>query len=136
MMNLIQVAAAVIYRDNQVLIAQRPSDKHKGGYWEFPGGKIEEGESDLSALARELKEEINIQVTQAKHFKDIQFDYPEKSVLLKFFLVTDFSGEAKGLEGQPVNWVAVDELKGYRFPEANVGVVEEVVSLWGKGELE
>ncbi|TQV85022.1 8-oxo-dGTP diphosphatase MutT [Aliikangiella coralliicola] len=128
-MSLVQVAAAIIIKDNQVLIAQRPAEKHKGGYWEFPGGKIEASESAESALARELLEELDIHIADPAEFSEIRFDYPEKSVLLKFFLVTEFNGEPRGLEGQPVQWVAINQIENYQFPEANLPVVEKLLSM-------
>ncbi|WP_444997644.1 8-oxo-dGTP diphosphatase MutT [Aliikangiella sp. IMCC44359] len=129
-MSTIQVAAGVILRQNQVLIAQRPQDKHKGGYWEFPGGKIEINETAHSALARELKEELNIEITEARDFTEVSFEYPEKKVQLNFFLVTEFKGEPIGLEGQPVKWVNIQELNQVKLPEANVIVVEKLTQLF------
>lgn len=123
-MSNIQVVAAIIVQDDQVLIAQRPKDKHKGGYWEFPGGKIEEGESAEQALAREIFEEINIQIKLPKMFHRLDFDYPEKSVSLSFFIVERFSGEPHGREGQPVTWISSSQLSNYQFPEANQPVVD------------
>jgi 8-oxo-dGTP diphosphatase len=127
-MTSIEVAAGIILRDEQVLIAKRPNDKHKGGYWEFPGGKIEYQESPEAALFRELTEELNIVVKQSKPFSQIQFDYPEKRVLLSFFLVTEFSGEPQGLEGQEICWVAIQDLVNYQFPEANQPVVDKLIA--------
>ena len=77
-MKPIRVAAAVIKIAEQILIAKRPLDKHQGGLWEFPGGKIEAGEKDLDALSRELLEEINIQITDAKLMETISFDYSDE----------------------------------------------------------
>lgn len=126
-MKRIDVVAGVILRDQQVLIALRPTDKHKGGYWEFPGGKIEPGEEIELALKRELKEEINLEVTASESWLEISHDYPDKAVYLHFWKVTGFEGEAKGLEGQEVRWVSVADLANYQFPEANVPVMEALV---------
>jgi 8-oxo-dGTP diphosphatase len=117
---LIHVAAAVILdRDRRILLARRPDDKHQGGLWEFPGGKVEAGEAVRDALDRELHEELGIHVRSARPLIQIPHHYADKSVLLDVFVVDQFDGEAHGREGQPVRWVSPDELPGYRFPAAN-----------------
>ncbi|MFC6669549.1 Nudix family hydrolase [Marinobacterium aestuariivivens] len=117
---LIHVAAAVILdKDRRILLARRPDDKHQGGLWEFPGGKVEPGEPVLDALDRELHEELGIRVEQARPLIRIPHHYADKSVLLDVFLVDGFSGEAHGREGQPVRWVRASELDDYDFPAAN-----------------
>ena len=123
-MRRIHVIAAVI-RDaqNRILIAKRPDHAHQGGLWEFPGGKVEEGETRRDGLGRELLEELGITVTQARPLLDIRHDYPDKSVRLDVWLVTGFEGEAHGAEGQPVRWVAAAELSDYEFPAANAPIV-------------
>ncbi len=124
MSKLIHVAAAVIRdRRGHILIARRPDDKHQGGLWEFPGGKVEPGEPVADALARELHEELGIRVTSARPLILIPHHYPDKSVLLDVWEVDGFDGEAHGAEGQPVCWVAPDELDNYAFPAANTPIV-------------
>ena len=123
-MTRIEVAAAVIRgSDGRVLIARRPLDKHQGGLWEFPGGKIEPGERAEAALARELREELGIEVRQARRLIRIHHDYPDKHVLLDVWEVTDFDGEPHGAEGQPLAWVRSQDLPGYEFPAANRPIV-------------
>ncbi|WP_286239687.1 Nudix family hydrolase [Neptuniibacter halophilus] len=116
----VHVAAAVI-RDGagNILIARRPDDKHQGGFWEFPGGKVETGESVLSALGRELQEELGIEVLAAHPLIRVPYQYPDKSVLLDVYEVDRFRGEAWGREGQPVKWVTPAELEQHQFPAAN-----------------
>lgn len=126
--NHVQVAAAIIRRAENVLIAKRPMDKHKGGYWEFPGGKIEPGESPEIALAREITEEVSIIIRKPQLFSTIDFEYPEKKVSLQFYSVTEFTGKAEGLEGQEVRWVPVSQLANYQFPEANLPIVEALLA--------
>lgn len=124
MSRLIHVAAAVIRdRRGHILIARRPDDKHLGGLWEFPGGKVEPGEPVADALARELHEELGIRVTSACPLIRIPHHYPDKSVLLDVWQVDGFDGEAHGAEGQPVCWVAPEELDDYAFPAANTPIV-------------
>ena len=122
----IRVAAAIIYRDQQFLLSKRKGDQHQGGKWEFPGGKIEHGESIDTALARELKEELDIEIDEQSHFHSLDFEYPEKHVSLVFQLVTDFDGLARGVEGQEVAWFSKAELMGLTFPDANVPVLEKI----------
>ncbi|PZP22436.1 Nudix family hydrolase [Pseudomonas kuykendallii] len=123
-MKRIHVAAAVIRAaDGRVLIARRPDDKHQGGLWEFPGGKVEDGEAVEAALARELAEELGIAVTQARPLIQVRHDYPDKQVLLDVWEVSAFSGEAHGAEGQPLAWVAPRHLADYDFPAANAPIV-------------
>lgn len=127
-MNDIRVAAAIILKNSQVLIARRPVDKHKGGYWEFPGGKIESSETAEQALIREIAEEVNIQIESVELFEEIRYTYPEKVVHLLFFACLNFTGEARGLEGQEVRWVEKSELSQYQFPEANQPIVEKLLN--------
>jgi 8-oxo-dGTP diphosphatase len=123
-MNRIHVAAAVVRSaDGLVLIAKRPLDKHQGGLWEFPGGKVEAGETVESALARELQEELGIAVTRARPLIQVRHDYPDKQVLLDVWEVLAFSGEPHGAEGQPLAWVESVDLPGYSFPAANRPII-------------
>ncbi len=136
---LIHVAAAVIVdAAGQILIAKRPNDKHQGGLWEFPGGKVEAGEPVQVALARELDEELGIQVEAARPLIRISHHYPDKSVLLDVWRVDTFGGEAHGREGQPVRWVRPSELTEYEFPAANRPIVSAAQlpsRLWITGSL-
>lgn len=120
---VVRVAVGVIRREKLVLISKRPKHLHKGGMWEFPGGKVEMGESLEEALARELKEELGIAIGPIQQLFDIDWAYPEKRVKLEICLVDQFSGEPRGVEGQPVKWVSADQLSDYQFPEANQEIV-------------
>jgi len=123
-MEYVHVAAAVICNDQgQVLIAKRPLDKHQGGLWEFPGGKVEADEDVLAALKRELHEELGIDVEQARPLIRVYHQYSDKSVLLDVWRVDGFSGEAHGREGQPVEWCAAEALSEREFPEANLPII-------------
>ncbi|MDI3323626.1 Nudix family hydrolase [Pontibacterium granulatum] len=124
MPKLIHVAAAVILNaQGQILLARRPEDKHQGGLWEFPGGKVEPAEPVVEALARELDEELGIQITTARPLIQIPHHYPDKSVLLDVYEVSAFEGEAYGREGQPIAWVDRSGLASYEFPAANKPIV-------------
>ncbi|MEO8134101.1 MAG: NUDIX domain-containing protein [Betaproteobacteria bacterium] len=99
------VAVGILMRqDGQVLFAQRPAGKAYAGYWEFPGGKIESGESDRDALARELQEELGIRVTQASPWLTQRHVYPHAHVELRFFRVTGWDGEVRPQEDQQTAW--------------------------------
>lgn len=124
--NVIHVAVGVIVRQRQILLALRNSKQHQGGKWEFPGGKLEAGESVQQALIRELQEEIGITVTDCSAFMQLQYDYPEKTVLLDIWLVTDFSCEPHGREGQPLRWASIEELSSLALPDANQPIVERI----------
>ena len=117
----LEVAAGVIWNEDssQVLIAQRPHKVHQGGLWEFPGGKLESGESVEDALVRELHEEIGITVHASTPLITLHHDYPDRSVRLHVREVRDFEGEPHGVEGQPVCWVFPEDLQSYSFPAAN-----------------
>lgn len=124
---VVHVAAAAIFNpQGQVLITRRAEHQHQGGLWEFPGGKVEAGELVRDALARELHEEIGIDVQQARPLIRVLHDYPDKSVLLDVWRVDAFSGEAHGCEGQPLTWVQPADLADYDFPAANEPIVRAV----------
>ncbi|MDD5180160.1 MAG: Nudix family hydrolase [Gallionellaceae bacterium] len=102
---IVEVAAAVLQKpDGSFLLAQRPADKIWSGYWEFPGGKVEEGESPLHALHRELREELGIEVQTAYPWLTRVFIYPHATVRLNFFRVTQWRGEPHPHEGQQFSW--------------------------------
>lgn len=123
-MKRVHVAVAVIENDcGDVLIARRASHQHMGGLWEFPGGKVETGETVLQALQREIHEEIALTVKAATPMLQIPFHYPDKHVLLDVWRVNDFSGIPRGCEGQPVCWVPRRELSAYEFPPANRAIL-------------
>lgn len=117
------VAAVIANGSHQVLLARRPLDRHQGGLWEFPGGKVERGEEPRVALARELHEELGIIVQDARPLIKVRHEYPDKSVLLDVWRVTAFTGEPHGREGQPIDWVSPQNLPYRDFPAANRPIV-------------
>lgn len=120
----LQVAVGVIKNDvGEILISQRPMQVHQGGLWEFPGGKIEAGESVKYALTRELREELAICVEHCEPLIKIHHHYSDVSVMLDVWLVEQFSGIAKGQEGQTIRWVSIHELANYDFPAANLPII-------------
>lgn len=119
----LHVVAAVVEREGRVLIARRSPDRHQGGLWEFPGGKVEPGETARVALGRELYEEVGIAVRSARPLIQVYHRYPDKDVFLDVWRVDEFTGEPHGREGQPVRWVAPHQLSGFEFPAANRPIV-------------
>lgn len=122
----IQVVAGVILdsRRERVLLARRALHQHQGGLWEYPGGKCDSGESLTDALARELLEELGIDVVESSALLDVRHAYPDKTVHLHFQVVTAFTGEPEGREGQHVQWIEIDALSEMAFPAANTGVAD------------
>ena len=123
----VRVAVGVIENtQGEIFICRRHANQHQAHKWEFPGGKVESGETEEQALARELAEEVGITVLACEPFMQIEHDYGDKQVTLAIHKVTGFSGEPHGLEGQPCRWVAVSELEQYDFPEANGPIVAKL----------
>ena len=131
---VVHVAVGVILRGQQVLLALRSSKQHQGGKWEFPGGKVEAGETVPQALNRELQEEVAISVSQSSPLMQLEYAYPEKTVLLDIYLVTGFDGEPDGREGQPLRWVSIAELSEIAFPDANKPIVERIQQYFASAE--
>ena len=129
-MNRLHVAVGVITDSHgRVLISRRADDSHQGGLWEFPGGKVEAGESLADALARELREELAIEVNYSEPLMEIRHDYSDKAVLLDVHVVRDYCGQPSGQENQPLAWVASDKLTDYQFPAANEPIIAAVQAL-------
>ncbi|XOZ35204.1 Nudix family hydrolase [Halomonadaceae bacterium KBTZ08] len=124
----VAVAAVCRWRDarQQVLVARRNARQHQGGLLEFPGGKVGQGESAAAALVRELHEEVGLGMSeQALCFElSLSHDYGDRRVQLEFYRVTDWSGEPRGQEGQPLMWLDVATLDADAFPAANRRMIE------------
>lgn len=113
------VAGALFDAAGRVLIAQRPAGKHMAGGWEFPGGKLDDGEDPLAGLKRELREELGIETHAARRLISYQHEYSDRSVLLDLWLVTRFSGEPQSLDAQALQWVELDALESVGLLEAD-----------------
>lgn len=116
--------AAIVNRNNEVLISKRHDDAHQGGLWEFPGGKVEAGENVEAALVRELKEELDIELKSFRPLIKVHHHYADKDVLLDVWRVDDYEGNPAGLEGQPVCWQPVTRLSDLNFPAANAPIIQ------------
>ncbi|NOY72899.1 MAG: Nudix family hydrolase [Gammaproteobacteria bacterium] len=117
------VAVALFNRQNEVLLTQRLPGKHLAGCWEFPGGKIEANESPLTALKRELQEELGIKLSDARPLIKIAHRYPDRQVTLDVWQATAYDGVPHGKEGQALTWVATKNLKQWTLPAANDAIV-------------
>ena len=125
----IHVAVGVIENSTQqILLAKRHAHLHQGDKWEFPGGKVESGESTSQALIRELKEEVDLNVVMTTPMMEVNHDYGDKQVMLDIHWVKDFSGTARGLEGQAIKWVAKRDLVNFEFPDANKTIVDKILA--------
>ncbi|MEO5924723.1 MAG: (deoxy)nucleoside triphosphate pyrophosphohydrolase [Bryobacteraceae bacterium] len=125
----LQVVAAVIERQGQILIGQRKRTAAKHALkWEFPGGKVEAGETTEMALMRELREELAIEAVIGPQVESYEFYYPasERATLLLFFRVTEFSGEPQNLDFEQILWVPLAELPDYDFLEGDVAFVRRL----------
>ena len=128
---LLVVAAALVDADGRVLLAQRPEGKALAGLWEFPGGKVEAGERPEVALIRELKEELNIDVTEAclAPFTFASHAYPDMHLLMPLYVCRRWDGHVTALEGQPLKWVRPVDMRDYPMPPADEPLVAQLMNL-------
>ena len=122
----IEVAAALIFDSDRLLIAQRPPGVHLEGLWEFPGGKREPGETYESCLLREIREELGCEVLVGPMLHESEHAYPEKSVRIRFFQCQVVSGMPEPLECSALRWVSQDSLEQFQFPEADLALIEQL----------
>ena len=124
-MNQLHVAAGIL-RDSsgRILITERLCDGPFDGLWEFPGGKIADGETSIQALIRELAEELGIEVAKSQPFMELHHEYPDRIVDIEFFVVTNWSGTPAGLEGQGLRWVLPSDLDPDILLPADVPVLK------------
>jgi len=122
--NIVHVAVGILINaDGAVLISRRADHVHQGGLWEFPGGKVEEGESVVTALHRELHEELGVTVQAAEPWLQIHHAYPDKAVWLDVWRVMAWQGEPQGQEGQPLTWALPGEFAPFDFPAADEPII-------------
>jgi len=130
----IHVVVGVIFNaQKQILVALRPDDKHQGGLWEFPGGKVEIGEAAEVALHRELHEEVGIMVQKAIPLTQCHYHYEDRHVWLDVWEIQQFSGEAHGKEGQEIAWVSLQQLQQLPVLSANHPIVELIIGTKNPG---
>ncbi len=144
MNKIVHVAVGVIRTtDNEgccrYFLTKRLKETHQGGKWEFPGGKVEEGETVAQALSRELKEEVAIDILSCQPLMTIEHTYPgqkqnkegndkgSKTVCLDVFIVDNFTGEPSAQEGQGQGWFELNDFEKLDFPEANKAIIEKLI---------
>jgi mutator protein MutT len=125
---VIDVAIGLVWKDGRVLIARRPGGVHLGGLWEFPGGKLEPGETPEACLLRELQEELGIEAEVTGRREVIKFTYPERTVHLHPIDCRWLSGEPHPAGCEEPRWVLPAELSGYEFPPANAPLLASLRS--------
>ena len=131
-MKIVLVAAvALVDADGRVLIAKRPDDKQLGGLWEFPGGKVEAGERPETALIRELKEELSIDVTESclAPLTFASHAYEHFHLLMPLYVCRRWKGMALGAEGQELAWVRPLKLRDYAMPPADIPLIAHLIDL-------
>ena len=124
----VEVAIALVWKDGRLLLSRRPEDAHLGGLWEFPGGKLEPGETPERAAEREVLEELGVTCRARSRRAPIAHDYADRSVVLHPVDCDYVSGEPRALEVSAFAWALPAELAAYRFPEANAGLLAELLA--------
>jgi len=124
----LHVAVGVLWRGRDYLVQRRQPGTPCAGQWEFPGGKVEAGESARRALARELAEELGVEALRARRLMTLPFDYEHARVWLEVFVVDEFAGEAKGREGQRTRWGTLDEIRGLDILAAVPAILDALES--------
>ncbi len=122
-MKVIEVAAGLIAHEGRYLITRRKAGVHLGGFWEFPGGKREPGETLEECLHRELWEELNVTINVPIPFQTVRHEYPEKTVELHFFCCRIESGEASARDCAEFRWVYPHEMAAFEFPSADQAII-------------
>lgn len=124
-MKRIEVAVGVLFNEQgEVLIGQRVVKDNYYQKWEFPGGKLEQGESPQDALIREFREEVGIEITSSEHFMVLEHNYPDRHVCLHVQKINQYSGYIASMEGQALKWVTLNGLSSIDFLDGNTQIVE------------
>ena len=121
----IVVSIALINNENEILLSKRPKKKHLSGFWEFPGGKVEEGETPEKALIREVKEELNIDINDKciAPLSFSEFDYKNFQLLLLLYVCRRWDGEPMSMENNRLEWVKPNMLRDYKMPPADDALI-------------
>lgn len=125
---IVEVAAGLIVRGGQILIAQRPGNAHLGGLWEFPGGKCHPGESFEACLTREVMEELGLTVAVHEQIFSAEHHDPGRHIRLRFYRCTILAGEPRPLECEACRWIIPSEISAYPFPPADLPLVHQIAS--------
>ena len=123
------VTAAIIRKKDKILLAQREEHSKHSLKWEFPGGKLEDGESPENCLKREIREELNLDIDVKDIFKVVYHEYTDRAILLLCYLCDALEGEVLTLECNDFRWVAIEEIQKYSIVEADIAIVEKIEEL-------
>lgn len=123
---MVQVAAALIWRDNKFMICQRPAHKSNALLWEFVGGKAEKGESIEDALIRECREELDVKVKVNDIFYEVDHTYPDITIHLTLFNAEIAEGEPKMLEHNDIKWISPNEIDEFNFCAADKDILKKI----------
>lgn len=130
--NCKKIIASIIIKNEKILIAKRGKEDEHFGKWEFPGGKLEQGETEKECLARELFEEFKINATIGEYFCSSFFQKNEQNYEMKMYFVNSYEGEITLTEHLEVKLVSKNDLKNYEMPDPDIPVAEKLVKLFGK----
>ena len=129
---MLEVTAAIICKDNKILICQRPADKSCGFLWEFPGGKIEHGETGEQCIVRECQEELGVTLQVRKKVTDVIYEYPDRTVHLHFYLCDIIAGTLEKKEHAAFRWISQQEIFQFEFCPADAKMLSsvDINSIW------
>lgn len=129
-MAITQVLCGLILKEHQILICRRKPEKSLGGYWEFPGGKLEEGETYEECLARELQEELNLMVKVKNHFKTVIHQYDQKTIELISYICEIEYAEIILVDHDQIEWIEVQELLKWNLAPADIPIAEALIETY------
>ncbi|MBE7042675.1 MAG: (deoxy)nucleoside triphosphate pyrophosphohydrolase [Ruminococcaceae bacterium] len=124
---MVEVVAALIWKEDRFLICQRPFNKKRAMLWEFVGGKVETGETKEQALVRECKEELNITLSVGDVFMDVIHKYPDITIHLTLFHATIQKGVPEKVEHNAIEWIKVSEIENYTFCPADTEILDKLI---------
>ena len=129
---MVEVVAALIWKNNKFMICQRPAHKARGLLWEFVGGKVEPGETKEQALIRECREELAVTLSVGDVFMDVTHEYPDITVHLTLFNATIAEGEPQKLEHNDIRWIEPHEIPQYDFCPADKEILEKITEKYNE----
>ena len=127
---MVEVVAALIWKNNKFMICQRPAHKTRGLLWEFVGGKVEPGETKEQALIRECREELDVLLSVDDIFMEVTHEYPDITVHLTLFNATLVEGEPQKLEHKDIKWITPHEIPNYEFCPADEEILAKIFEVY------